>query len=96
MIVYNHLPFPALANMAFFTRACVLIFLLIFSQKTQVSALPIGNATGLLSTSILSKTLIQNIWENTTTTQYPPTTTVQNTIPGTIGVSGFSFHHLET
>ena len=92
---YNPINSPALANMASVKPLYLLILLLTCSQKAQVIALPIGNATRLFPTSIPSNTLIQSTWKNTTSTQYPPTTTVHNTIPGTKGVSGFSFHGLE-
>lgn len=92
MNIQNPICSPAPANMAFMTRFRVLTILLICSQEAQAIALPPYNATGLFPTSIPRKPPIQNIWKNTTTTQYPPTTTAQNTTPGTKGVSGFSFH----
>ena len=83
---------PNLSNMAFIVEFHVLMILLTYIQEAQVTALPTGNATRFFATSIHTKTLIQS-WKNTTITQYPPTTTVKNTIPGTIGVSGSSFCH---
>lgn len=77
--------------MAFITQFFLLITLLTCSQEAQVIALPPYNATGFFPTSISRKTSIQSTCKNTSTTQYPPTTTVQNTTPGTKGVSGFSF-----
>ena len=88
MAVYSLISSLALAQIPIFTHFHVLILLLTCLQEAQISALPTGNATELLSTQNFTKALTTNIWKNTTTIQYPPTTTVQNTIPATKGVSG--------
>lgn len=90
MTFYNPICFPSLANMAFLMRFCVPVFLLTCSQEAQVTVLPTSNSRILTSTS--TRTLLRSIWD-TTTTQYPPTTIVKNTTPGTIGVSGCSLRH---
>ena len=76
-------------------RSCVLIFLLTCSQKVRVIALPTGNATGLFPTQAPTKAVTTNSRRNTTIIQHSPTTTVQETIPGTKGVSGCSVYQLE-
>lgn len=86
MTFNNRISFPTLANTASLMHFCVLMVLLLTClQEAQVIAQPTGNA--IIPT--------QKSTKNCNTTQYPPTTAVQYTIPGTKGVSGFSFHHLE-
>lgn len=96
MTVYNPTCSPALAHLAFMTRFYILLFLLTWLQGHQVIALPTGNTTRFFPTAKPSTILSQSIWKITTTIQYPPTTILRNTTPGTIGVSGFSFHRPKT
>ena len=81
MIVHYPNGTCTLAIMAFMMRFYFLISFLTCLQEAQVVALPTGNATGLFPT------------KKNTTTQYPPTTTVRNTTPGTEGVSSCSTCH---
>ena len=74
---------PPLIYMA---RLFVLLSLLICSQETQVVALPTGVANSLFPTS--------STWKNHFTTQFPPTTTVNDKVPGTKGVSSCYSHLL--
>ena len=69
-------------------RFRVLILLLTSLQEAQVGALPTGNVTEFFPTQISTEALTTNIWKTTISIQYPPTTTVQNSIPATKGVSG--------
>lgn len=65
-----------------------IILLLTCLQDAQVNALPTGNATKFSSTHIPTNGLATSTQNNISSIQYPPTTIVQNTIPGTKGVSG--------
>ena len=84
-----------LAEMTSVIRFYIVALLLTCSQEGQVIALPTGKATGIFPTQNSTKTLVQYTWRNITTTQHPPTTSVQKSAPGTKGVSGCSLHHLE-
>ena len=75
---------PSVTNTASWTRLFVLLSLLICSQETQVVALPTGVANSVLPTL--------STWKNNFTTQFPPTTTVKDKVPGTKGVSSCYSH----
>ena len=87
--------FHLLSSLAFAKNTILIHFrvpillLLTCLQEVQVSPLPTGNATNFFSTHISTKGLAKSTRNNTYTIQYPPTTVVQNTIPGTKGVSGY-------
>lgn len=80
----------AFENIIFEMRISVLILLLTCLQEAQVSALPTRNVTAFFPTHISTTPLTISISKTTNTVQYPPTTIVQNTIPATKGVSGYS------
>ena len=89
MAVLNFISSLSFAKITLLIQFCVpIILLLTCLQEVQVSALPIGNATEFNSTYISTNGLVTSTRNNIFTIQYPPTTTVQNTIPGTKGVSG--------
>ena len=89
MAVSNLISSLALAQITILTQFRVpIILLLTCLQEAQVSALPTGNATEFFSTHISTNGLATSTLNNVFTIQYPPTTIVQNTTPGTKGVSG--------
>ena len=65
-----------------------MILVLTCLQDARVNALPTGNATEFSATHIPTNGLATSTQNNISSIQYPPTTIVQNTIPGTKGVSG--------
>ena len=75
--------------MASKTSTILFVFLLTCSQDLGVAALPTGHASFLPPTPTTNKTASRPLWNVTVITQYPPTTTVQNTVPETKGVSLF-------
>ena len=89
MAVFNLISSLALAKITFLILFRVpIILLLTCLQEAPVSALPTGNATELFSAHIPTNGPATSTRNNISTIQYPPTTTVQNTTPGTKGVSG--------
>ena len=89
MAVFNLISSLALAKITILIHFRVpIILLLTCLQEVQVSALPTGNATEFFSTHNSTNGLATSTRNSIYTIQYPPTTTVQKTTPGTKGVSG--------
>ena len=88
MAVFNLISSLALAKITILKHFRVpIVLLLTCLQEAQVSALPTGNATEFFSIPISTNSLATRTRNNTYTIQYPPTTVVQKTTPGTKGVS---------
>ena len=89
MAVFNLISSLVLAKIFILMHFHVPMILVLTSlQDAQANALPTGNATEFSSTYIPTNSLATSTQNNISSIQYPPTTIVQNTIPGTKGVSG--------
>ena len=88
MALFNLISSLALAKITILKHFRVpIVLLLTFLQEAQVGALPTGNTTGFFSIPISTNSLATRTRSNIYTIQYPPTTVVQKTTPGTKGVS---------
>ena len=73
--------------MASYLQLGLIVLMLMFSQYIQSLAYPTAPATSLDPKDPAIETTISHLESGAVTTQYPPTTVVPITVPGTVGVS---------